>query len=476
MVENFPISKLSSGRGDEVSVWLDKAIAAGLIVVIVFTVLAHGVVEPWSVFLFEIAVTVLMLMWVVKAVIDKGLSLRIPPPVWPLAALITFGVAQSVVWEDGAGNRQSLSFDVEATRGAVMILFCLLACSLLASNFLVGPRRMRGLAKFLVIFGGAVGVFGLVQHFAWNGSVYWLRPTKLSPFGPFFNRDHFAGYLELLLSMPVALIVTRHAVGETALFYGVIATMMGVAIIFTLSRAGMLSMLAEMAFLAVVSFKHFRRARAGQALGRGGLPAGVAVVIVITAAIISVVIWIGAGPIINRVATGDARNSDMRKAQRFYDVRGEIWEDTWTMIKHHPLTGVGLGAFATAYPIYARDKGTNWIVAEAHNDYLQILADAGLVGGGLALWFMITIFRAIARSARSSAPLPAGLSLGAGAGLIGLLVHSVFDFNLHLPSHALLFLVLSMTVSNLGDVRDDAPFQRIASATPVPEFVREVSL
>ena len=65
---------------------LDRAIAVGLIVIVVFTALAHGVVEPWSVLLFELMVVALMLMWVVKAVIDKSLTLVIPPLFWPLAA------------------------------------------------------------------------------------------------------------------------------------------------------------------------------------------------------------------------------------------------------------------------------------------------------------------------------------------------------------------------------------------------------
>jgi O-antigen ligase len=429
---------------------MDKAIAVGLIILTVFTALAHGIVEPWSELLFEVMVVALILMWVVKTIIDKRLTLVIPEPVWPLAAFIVFGLAQSVAWYDGAGTRQSLSLDVEATRGTVMILLCLLACSLLAANFLTSPERLHALAQFLIIFGGAVGIFGIVQHFAWSGSVYWLRPTGLSPFGPFFNRDHFAGYIELFFAIPIALIATRHVHGEGRLLYGVVAMMMGLATVFTLSRAGVISLLAEMIFLVALSFRHYRSVRDNHGRGKGEMMVGLAAAAVITVAVIAGVIWIGAEPIINRIATGDPNSSDMRNAQTFYSVRGEIWEDTLALIRHHPLTGVGLGAFETAYPIYAKDTGMRWIVAEAHNDYLQILADAGVVGAALALWFIVTIFRAVARGVRSRDRFRAGFALGAGAGLFGMLVHSVFDFNLHLPSHALLFLLLSTVVSHLG--------------------------
>jgi O-antigen ligase len=397
---------------------------------------------------------------------------------WPLAAFTLLGLAQSVTWEDGAGNRQSLSFDVEATRATVMILSCLLACSLLAANFLNSPDRLRRLATFLVFFGGAVGIFGLVQHFAWSGSVYWLRPTNLTPFGPFFNRDHFAGYIELFVALPVALVVTRWVRGEMSLLYGAAATMMGVAIVFTLSRAGMISLLAEMIFLGALGFRHYQSARAHHERAKGGAAAGVAVVTVVTVAIFSSVIWIGAQPIINRIATGDPNSSDMRNAQTFHSIRGEIWEDTWAVIRRHPLTGVGLGAFETAYPIYARDKGMEGVVAEAHNDYLQVVADAGLPGAVLVLWFIVALFRAIARGVRSRDRLLAGLALGAGAGLFGLLVHSVFDFNLHLPSHAMLFLVLSAVVAQIGETVDKPVLSRAEASSitsGAPGLVSEVS-
>jgi O-antigen ligase len=457
---------------------LDRAIAVGLIVIVVFTALAHGVVEPWSVLLFELMVVALMLMWVVKAVIDKSLTLVIPPLFWPLAAFTLLGLAQSVAWEDGAGNRQSLSFDVEATRATVMILFCLLACSLLAANFLNSPDRLRMLATFLVFFGGAVGIFGLVQHFAWSGSVYWLRPTNLTPFGPFFNRDHFAGYIELFVALPVALVVTRWVRGEKSLLYGAVATMMGVAIVFTLSRAGMISLLAGMIFLGAMSFRHYRSVRAHHERDKGGAVMSVMAVAVVTVAIFSGVLWIGAQPIINRIATGDPNSSDMRNAQTFHSIRGEIWEGAWAVIRRHPLTGVGLGAFETAYPIYARDKGMEGVVAEAHNDYLQVVADAGLPGAALALWFIVALFRAIGRGVRSRDRLLAGLALGAGAGLFGLLVHSVFDFNLHLPSHALLFLVFSTVVAQIGETVNKPVLSRAEASSVTsgaPGLVSEVS-
>ncbi|MGH9803104.1 MAG: O-antigen ligase family protein, partial [Blastocatellia bacterium] len=139
------------------------------------------------------------------------------------------------------------------------------------------------------------------------------------------------------------------------------------------------------------------------------------------------------------------------------------------------LLGVGLGAYETAYPVYARDNGMQGVVAEAHNDYLQILADGGIVGGLLAAWLIVVLARSVFRGLASRDSLQAGLAIGAGAGLLGMLVHSVFDFNLHLPSHALVFLVLSTIVSRVAELATESSPLRVTSPNLAPGFISEVT-
>jgi O-antigen ligase len=459
---------------------LDNAIAVGLMLVVVFAALAHGVVEPWSIFVLELATAVLALLWMIKVVADKKGAIVLPQTVWPLAALILLGLAQSVAWYEGNDDvsvRQSLSFDVESTRGTVLALCSLLALSVLAANFLTSAGRLLTLIRFFIFFGAAMGIFGLAQFFSGSSSIYGLRHAGLSAFGPFFNRDHFAGYMELLIAIPVALIVTGYIRGEKRLVYGIAAMFMGVAAIFTLSRGGMISIFAEMIFIAAMNFRrnHMKMKTGAGAHGKVRMATGVTAVGAVLAAIVIGVIWMGAEPVINRIATGDPNNSDLSKAQTFYTARGEIWENTWTMIRNNPLTGVGLGAYETAYPIYARETGTHGITAEAHNDYLQILADAGVIGAMIGLWFLAALFRAIARGVRSPDPLVAAISIGGGAGLFGMLVHSVFDFNLHLPSHAIVFLFLSTVISHVGVTVREAVKDEPASVSVAPRLFREAS-
>jgi O-antigen ligase len=95
------------------------------------------------------------------------------------------------------------------------------------------------------------------------------------------------------------------------------------------------------------------------------------------------------------------------------------------------------------------------LVQYAHNDYLQLLSDAGIVGGIAGVWFLVLLFRAIARGTRSTDPLMSGLALGCGGGIFSILVHSLFDFNLQIPSNCLLFLLLTAVVSVIAATVDE---------------------
>jgi O-antigen ligase len=418
---------------------LDKAIRVGLLLAILFTALAHGAVEPWSVTVFELIVIALMLLWAIRAVAHAEFTIKIPMAALPIAALIVIGLVQSIPNMDSAGRRVGLSMDVEATRRAVMVLFCLFAAFVIAANFFTSRKHLRMLATTLVIYGLMISVFAILQHLTWNGRFYWLRSTYgTSVFGPFANRNHFAGYIGMLVPVPVALIITRGVRRELRLFYGFAAVLMGIAVLVSLSRGGMISLAAGMIFLVLVSVRLARKNKLG-ASGSSAILIRVGAVVAIAFAIITGAIWIGTEDVVNRVSEALIQDSN----------RAIVWKDSWAMIRDNPVIGVGLGAFEVAYPIYSHTDGLA-VVGYSHNDYLQILVDGGIAGGAVALWFLILVFRALARNIKSKDPLLAGLAVGCGCGIISILVHSMFDFNLQIPSNALLFLFLSAVVTNIG--------------------------
>ena len=425
---------------------LGKTIAVGLMVALVFTALAFGTVEPWSLFLFEIIVLVLIVLWAVRAVLNKRLQINLPDAAIPFAALVLFGLMQCVAIPDSTGRWMSLSRDAGSTRMTVTVLVFMFAAFILFSNTFTTRERLSVLAAFLVIYGLAMAIFALVQHFTWDGRFYWLRPTQAtSAFGPFANHNHFAGYMELLISLPLALAIARAGRIEIRLLYLFSAAMMGVAAVASLSRGGMISLAAGIMFVAFMSVRLRLEKRSSKtAMFFSQALVMIAIISVIAAGII----WIGADPIIQRVKQAQtADNSPVRET--FFSSRGWVWRDTVSMIRANPVLGVGIGAYETAFPIYSESDGS-LRVPQAHNEYLQVIADAGVVGGVLALWFIAAIFRTVSRGMHSRDPLMAALALGSGGGIFAILVHSIFDFNLQVPSNALLFLLLIAVASSVA--------------------------
>lgn len=439
---------------------LHKTISWGLLLAVIFTSLAFGAVEPWSIFVFEAIVIVLLVLWGIKALRDGRLRLIVPDVAMPVAALVAVGLVQSVAFAGSDGRWVSLSMNVGYTRSAVTVLSFLLISLVIACNFFVSRNRLAVVGHVLVIYGLALAIFALLQHFTWSGKFYWVRPTLVtSAFGPFANHNHFAGYMELLIPLPIAMILTRSVSRELRVLYGFAAAVMGVAAVVSLSRGGMISLAAMMMFIVLVSIRvpSVRRlASRSSGFATGGTKRGlahgfrsIASQLVVVAALVVVIgsgiLWIGANPVVQRVTQGLPVQGSPQET--FSTSRGWIWRDTITMIRANPLLGVGLGAYVTAFNVYTRSDGS-LRVPQAHNDYLQVVADCGIAGGIIVLWFIVMIYRTVARGIRASDPLVGALALASGTGVFAILVHSLFDFNLQIPSNALLFLVLVAVASS----------------------------
>lgn len=451
------------------AVFLEKAIVCGFFIALVFTALALGTVESWSVALFELIVVGLLALWAIRSVIDRGVKIRLPQLVLPLVALLGLGLIQSLAFESADGRRIGLSLDIEATRAAVIMLFFMLASFIIAVNFFTSRDRLLTIVNFLAIYGLAMATFALIQYFTWNGKLFWFRPNTYdaSSFGSFVNRNNFAGYMEMLIPIPVAMITTRAVRSEARLFYAFAAALMGLALVVSLSRGGMLALVAEMIFILVWSSKaRGRDAVHEEGTNRFAILKKAGAVGAISVAILAGIIWIGPDKVVGRIANSGE--------QTFYTNRGWIWQDTLSMIASNPISGVGIGAYETAYPIYSGRDGS-LRVEFAHNDYLQILADGGIIGGVIAAAFLLVFARTFSRSLNAPDRLVRGIGLGGGAGIFAMLVHSLLDFNLQIPSNALLFLFLSAAVASAASFTPNAGKRSSATQQTGKEFSEPAS-
>jgi O-antigen ligase len=123
--------------------------------------------------------------------------------------------------------------------------------------------------------------------------------------------------------------------------------------------------------------------------------------------------------------------------------RFHIWQITWQIIRDYPILGAGLDAFGVAYTKYDTSNG-NMAVFRAHNDFLQILADAGILGFACVVGFIFLLFKkGLPIISKSKDKFRKSVAIGSLGGCLGILMHSFFDFPLRTPSNMLFFLILA---------------------------------
>jgi len=419
-------------------------------VAIVLSTLAYGTVHYWSLAVFQASAALVIVLWAIDAWSSRTLRVSRNALQWPLLGMILIGLVQLLPIGRELSNGlislpavRSLSLDPYSTRLVLIQLTALLVYFGAVLAFTDGPIRLRLLVRTIIIFGFLLAILGLIQSFTSPTKLLWLRELKEStPFGPFVNRHHFAGYMELTLALPLGLLFSGAIERDKRFIYIFAALMMGVALIMTNSRGGILSLIAEIFFLvAMTGFR--RKSRSSSSREREETAgAGIRAAVVRTAlglalllSIFAGVVMLGGEPVLNRLM-GTVSSADPTTG------RAHFWRVTLDIIRDHPLTGTGLGSYGLAYPQYDT-RGGALRVEQAHNDYLQVLSDAGIPGALLGLFFIVTLFRLGLTRTSSQDNFRRGVAIGALGGCFAVLVHSFFDFTLHTTSNALLFLTIA---------------------------------
>jgi len=140
--------------------------------------------------------------------------------------------------------------------------------------------------------------------------------------------------------------------------------------------------------------------------------------------------------------------------------RAAMLQDTWRLFLDHPVLGTGLGTFEMVFPPYD-SLYDGKVVNHAHNDYVEALAETGIVGGLCCAWFLgFVLLNSLKGLTALGTSFGSALNLSGLIACSGILVHSLVDFNLHIPSNALLFIASAhLAVVHLEPVAPRAPEQ-----------------
>jgi O-antigen ligase len=394
-----------------------KLLRIGLCALIVFSVLTYGAVEVWSQSILEMGAGFLFAWWALLAFRNRDLTIIWNPLCWPLIGLLLIGVGQLTF----RVTPYPFLTHVEALKLILYILIFFLSTQAFHER-----KDLNSLAWALMFLCFGVSLFGIVQRFTSEGTIYWFQKLTLGgdPFGPFVNRNHFAGFAELTIPVGLALMIFRGLRRDTFLLAGLLTIVPVGALMLSGSRGGIVSFAFQLVLLGLMA-----RARK-----RGVEPPRLAALALVGLAAIALIGWLGASRAIERFST--LRAGDLPLSKRVTMIRGAT-----QIFLRHPIAGCGLGSLVAVYPRF-ETLYDGLIVDHVHNDYMELFAEMGILGalcGGTFLWILY-------RDARKCYGAEQGhfsrsIHTAAITALCGLLLHSLVDFNLHIPSNALLFLL-----------------------------------
>jgi len=382
----------------------------GLCAFLIFGVLAFGAVDEWSTFAFEVGMALLFLVWAAEKIASRKIELSKNPLYLPASLFFGLILAQLALHRSAYGYvtryeaLQYVSYGIALLIGAESVRE-------------EGARKVFALV--MIAFGAFYAFFALAQELTSNGKIFWVHSPQFpgSIYGSYVNHDHYAGLMEMLVPMPFVVSMGHVLRGGKRVLVGFCTVLMASTIFFSGSRGGMLAFVLEVVLFAGLTLG----SRRGPRIALGSISVCIFILVLL--------IFLGKGEVLGRL--GDLSPG----------IRLDITKDSLRMFFHRPVLGWGLGTFPTVYPSY-RSFYTNLFVNEAHNDYVQLLVETGLLGFALTLWFLVRLYQhGLPTSRRWEFQWDAAVSLAALLGCTGMLFHSFVDFNLQIPANAALFYV-----------------------------------
>ncbi len=459
----------------------EKIIELGIIFLLIYTPLAFGGVTQGSVALMELVTGILMLVWLAKFISQRNdhlahrktvrqssYHLRIITPsilvimclflavvllqLVPLPAALVklLSPATYRLYAEAAAHTDvslpaflPLSVSSQATEMELYRLLAYFATFLLIVNNIRSPRQIRRIVVIIVAVGLLESFYGLGEYFSGRHQIFFYKKqASFSVSGTFVNKNHFAGYMAMVIPLTFGVLFARLEERSQvslkklvrlfdekymkALLVSLLLFVMIGAELLSGSRGGAVSFACGMICLSILA--HSRRLLRKWAV----------VVLVLVIVAVGIAVLLGYDLIVARLQTLKELESESS-----FQYRHTVWKDTLSLFRDFPILGSGLGTFVHIFPRY-KTSLAELRFTHTENDYLQMLAETGIIGSLLVLcggviFFYTTLKAWKQRQSRWSIILTAG----GISGMFSIVVHSSIDFNLHIPSNAFLFSVIA---------------------------------
>jgi len=366
------------------------------------------------------------------------------PPSWVAVLSPEAARMHALAAQAGMSQRSvTLSIDPHASWVSLYKSLAYAAIFLLALVLLARRSRVLGLARVLVYAAVAISVYAVLLHLGdvneeWFGT---MLTQSESASGTYANRNHFAGYLEMMLALGIGLLIAglsdrssdswkrflRHAVDwvlSPKMILRLALCVLVIALTTTHSRMGNTAFFSSLLLAGVVGIALSRHATRNTVILLASL---IAIDLFIVGS------WFGVEKLAQRLEQTTARDVQVREEPSAY---------TLSLIRDYAVFGSGAGTFHVAFPRY-RPPSVAYFFDYTHNDYVQFASESGIPGflvlGGFVV---LSLGAAVVAQLRRRDPLMRGMSFACIMGVTSILIHSWVDFNLQIPANAALFMVL----------------------------------
>lgn len=437
-----------------------------------------GSVEPWSFAVMEVGVFFILAIWCIAYATGRvamgAVFKQAKWFVWLLVGWLGYlllyliplplDVISLISPATAAMHRETLAFDsgwrtlaLESHAGQAGFLKSMAyVAGFVVTLLLVTSReRARQFVFVLVVWALVLAVYGVLMHLnnvriTWFGSPM-FHGTVAS--GTYFNRNHFAGFLEMTLALGIGLLIAdirdRNAgtwkqrlrnflewIFSPKMRLRLMLCVMVIALVSTRSRMGNTAFFAALMIAGVIGIAFSRYATRGTV---------VLLVSLIAIDIFIVGSWFGVEQLAQRIEQTSLIRQEVpvTGASESVEERLDATTSTMAMIKDFPIVGVGAGAWQVVFPKYRTEDVMAGYFEYAHNDYAQMAAEFGVIG---FVWLGVIVGSsfvvALIAHARRRDPLMRGLSFASIMGILAIMIHSSVDFNLQIPANTMYFMVL----------------------------------
>ena len=403
--------------------WCERGILGLVLAILVFGPLATGAVRTVDFLVIQGLTMGVMVLWSLRLWVSPKPQILWTPLCWAVLAFVVLAIVRYGTAPIEYVARQQLIH---------ILVYGFLFFAIL--NNLYRQESVQIISYTLIGLATAVAGYAVYQYVTGSNYVWWFEKPPLykgRAGGTYICPNHLAGFLEMLLPLALALVLVSRGRALTRVFVGYASLVMLAGVGTTISRGGWMSCCAGLfaLFGALALRRQYR------------FPATVLLGLLLAA---GTYFFIKAEPLKRRYPmlpeSGLSAVSDGA-------VRLDLWEAALRMWQDHVWFGVGPGHYDYLFPIY-RPQSMQARPEYTHNEYLNTLADWGVVGSAIIGFGLVALFAGVAKTwkpvQRSGNELAAGLNgrfvfvLGVSCGLLALLVHSVVDFNLQIPANAIL--------------------------------------